>query len=106
VVPHDINAKENRPMAAERFYIHRCANTDSCALTRAKGEPRLAAAACSTCWELWMQITRHQVEDGRYSFVFDAAITKIEAEGYYLFTGSPKLLGRLETSSPNGLTGF
>ena len=81
-------------MAAERFYIHRCGETDSCALTGAKDEPRLPRIACPTRWRFWMQVTRHQVEDGRYGFVFDAAIPKIHAEGYFLFTGAPKLLGR------------
>ena len=42
-----------------------------------------------------MQITRYQFEDGRSGFTFDAAIGGIKAEGYYLFTGSPKLLGKL-----------
>jgi hypothetical protein len=42
-----------------------------------------------------MQITRYQFEDGRGGFTFDAAIAGIKAEGYFLFTGSPKLLGKL-----------
>ena len=39
-----------------------------------------------------MQVTRHQFEDGRSGFTFDAAIAEINAKGYFLFTGSPKLL--------------
>jgi hypothetical protein len=42
-----------------------------------------------------MQITRHQVEDGCSGFTFEAAIAEIKAKGYFLFTGSPKLLDRL-----------
>jgi hypothetical protein len=46
-----------------------------------------------------MQITRYQFEDGRSGFTFDAAITGIKAKGYFLFTGSPKLLGKLVPSA-------
>jgi hypothetical protein len=46
-----------------------------------------------------MQVTRHQFEDGRSGFTFDAAIAEINAKGYLLFTGSPKLLGKVARSS-------
>jgi hypothetical protein len=37
-------------------------------------------------------------EDGRSGFTFDAAIAEINAKGYFLFTGSPKLLSKLAPS--------
>ena len=79
-------------MAAERFYIYRCGKTDACAVTATKDEPRLARSLCSTGWQFWMQVMRHQFEDGLSGFTFDAAIAEISAKGYFLFTGSPKLL--------------
>jgi hypothetical protein len=81
-------------MAAERFYIYRCGKTNSCAVTATKNEPQLLRSLCPTSWQFWMQITRHQVEDGRDGFTFDDAIAEIKAKGYFLFTGSPKLLGK------------
>jgi len=42
-----------------------------------------------------MQVTRYQFEEGPSGFSFDAAIAGIRAKGYFLFTGSPKLLGKL-----------
>jgi hypothetical protein len=60
-------------MAAERFYIYRCGKTDACAVTATKDEPRLARSLCPTRWQFWMQVTRHQFEDGRSGFTFDAA---------------------------------
>jgi hypothetical protein len=45
-----------------------------------------------------MQVTRHQFEDGRSGFTFDAAIVEINAKGYFLFTGSAKLLSKLAPS--------
>ena len=59
-------------MAAGRFYIYRCGNTDACAVTATKDEPRLARSLCQTRWQFWMQVTRHQFEDGRSGFTFDA----------------------------------
>ena len=35
------------------------------------------------------------MEDGCSGFTFEAAIAEIKAKGYFLFTGSPKLLDRL-----------
>jgi hypothetical protein len=82
-------------MAAERFYIYRCGRTDSCAVTAAKNEVRLLRSLCPTSWQFWMQITRYQFEDSRSGFTFDAAIAGIKAKGYFLFTASPELLGKL-----------
>lgn len=81
-------------MAAERFYIHRSGDTAACALTAVKDEPRLLQADGAAPWRFWMQVTRFQVEDGRLGFVFDTAVAKIQADGFFLFTGSPKLLGQ------------
>jgi hypothetical protein len=90
-------------MAAERFYIYRCGKTDSCAVTGAKADSRLLASLCPTGWQFWMQVTRHQAEDGRSGFSFDAAVVGIKATGYFLFTGSPELLGeRIRISVSEG----
>lgn len=40
-----------------------------------------------------MQTSRHQTEDGLYGFDLEAAVIEIAAKGYYLFTGSIRLLG-------------
>jgi len=90
-------------MAAERFYIYRCGNTDSCAVTGTKGDTRLPAAPCPANWQFWMQITRHQAEDGCSGFTFDAALEGMKSKGYLLFVGSPRLLvGRARISSGAG----
>lgn len=81
-------------MAAERFYIHRQGGTTSCALTAHKANAELPLAAEAGPWQYWMTVTRFQVEDGRLGFVFHEAVARIEAEGFFLFTGSPKLLGQ------------
>ena len=87
-------------MAAERFYIHRCGDTVSCALTAAKLEPRLPPGDCPASWQFWMQVTHHQVEDGEYGFAFAAAICKIQSDGFFLFTGTPRLLShRIQRAS-------
>src|SRR5215471_8862706 len=88
-------ASEGNQMAAERFYIYRCGRTDFCAVTATKNEARLLRSLCPTSWQFWMQITRYQFEEGRSGFTFDAAIAGIKAKGYFLFTGSPELLGKL-----------
>ena len=82
-------------MAAERFYIYRCGRTDSCAVTVSKTEARLPRSLCPKGWQFWMRVTRYQFEEGPSGFSFDAAIAGIKAKGYFLFTGSPKLLGKL-----------
>ena len=82
-------------MAAERFYIYRCGKTDSCAVTASKIEARLPRSLSPKGWQFWMHVTRYQFEEGPSGFSFDAAIAGIKAKGYFLFTGSPKLLGKL-----------
>ena len=80
-------------MAPERFYIHRCGMTDLCAISAVKNESRLPAASCPDTWKFWLQVTRNQTEDGRFGFVFSIAVAKIALDGFFVFTGSPKLLG-------------
>lgn len=91
------DSRKAKLMAVERFYIHRRGETESCALTRTKDEPRLPTAPPPP-WRFWMQVTRHQVEDGRYGFIFDAAVVKIQSDGFFLFNGSPNLLGHRTSS--------
>jgi len=62
---------------------------------RDQNEARLLRSLCATSWQFWMQITRYQFEDSRSGFTFDAAIAEIKAKGYFLFTGSPQLLGKV-----------
>jgi hypothetical protein len=75
-------------MAIDRFYIYRSDKTNACALTREKSDPRLPPNG----WQFWMQVTRHENEDSRYGFNWEAAVTEIATKGYCLFTGSSKLL--------------
>jgi hypothetical protein len=75
-------------MAAERFYIYRSGKTNACALTREKSDSHLPPNG----WHFWMQASRQQSEDGRYGFSWEAAVTEIATKGYYLFTGSSRLL--------------
>ena len=83
-------------MAVDRFYIYRSGKTKACALTREKYDPRLPPNG----WEFWMQASGHQSEDGRYGFDWVEAVNEVSAKGYYLFTGSTKLLaGRLAARS-------
>jgi hypothetical protein len=95
-------------MAAERFYVYRSGETDACALTGAKDDPRLPHAVAPDRWRFWMQIGRLQAEGGRYGFNIETAASEIAANGYCLFTGSTKLLGGLDpvpsTPSPPGGT--
>ncbi|HEY5827096.1 MAG TPA: hypothetical protein VIV01_01935, partial [Hyphomicrobiaceae bacterium] len=94
-------------MAAERFYVYRSGESDACALTGAKDDPRLPLAAAPDRWRFWMQIGRLQAEGGRYGFNIETAASEIAANGYCLFTGSRKLLGGLDpppTPPPQGGT--
>ena len=88
-------------MGAERFYIYRCGDTDACAVTAVKNEPRLSAQP-SAPWRFWMQITRHQVVGACYSLGSDAAIRKIQSGGFFFFTGTVKLLGPLSQPASSG----
>ena len=95
---HAEEAQESgQQMAAERFYIHRCGKTDFCALTSAKSETRLPQPPSLPGWAFWMQVTRHQVEEARFGFAFDTAISRIQVDGYYLFTGTATLFARPNT---------
>ena len=80
-------------MPVQRLYIYRCGATNACALTSEKGASRLPAPLAFDRWKFWMQTSRHQTEDGRYGFNWEAAAAEITTKGYYLFTGSTKLLG-------------
>jgi hypothetical protein len=75
-------------MPVERLYIYRSGETNACALTREKNDPRLPPNG----WQFWMQASHHQCEDGQYGFTWEAAATEIAAKGYYIFTGSIRLL--------------
>src|SRR5215207_2113290 len=75
-------------MSVERFYIYRSGKTNACALTREKSDSRLPPNG----WRFWRQTSGHQSEDGRYGFNWEVAVTEIAAKGYYLFTGSMRLL--------------
>jgi hypothetical protein len=80
-------------MAAERFYIYRSGDTDACALTGTKDDPRLPSGGAQGTWQFWMQIGRMQAEGGRYGFDIKAAVEDIATKGFSLFTGSRKLFG-------------
>jgi hypothetical protein len=79
-------------MPVQRLYIYRCGTTNACALTGEKGDPRLPAPLAHDRWQFWMQTSRHQIEDGLLGFSLETAVTQIAARGYYLFTGSIRLL--------------
>jgi hypothetical protein len=79
-------------MAVQRFYIYRCGATNVCALMGEKGDPRLPAPLPHDRWKFWMQTSCHQTEEGLHGFAMETAVTQIAARGYYLFTGSPRLL--------------
>jgi hypothetical protein len=75
-------------MPVERLYIYRSGKSNACALTREKNDPRLPPNG----WRFWMQAGHHQCEDDQYGFAWEAAVTGINAKGYYIFTGSIRLL--------------
>jgi hypothetical protein len=79
-------------MPVQRLYIYRCGETNICALTGQKGEPRLPAPLASDHWQFWMQTSSHQTDNGVYSFALECAAPQIAARGYYLFRGSKRLL--------------
>jgi hypothetical protein len=86
-------------MAIERFYIYRSGKSNACALTPDKSASYLPPNG----WKFWMQVTRHQSEDSRYGFNWEAAVTEIATKGYYLFTGSSKLFdARVPARSATG----
>jgi hypothetical protein len=85
-------------MAVERFYIYRCGETNACALTREKSVRLLP----SNGWQFWMQASGYQSDDGQYGFNWKIAVTEIASKGYYLFSGSRKLLA-LRVPAPSAI---
>jgi hypothetical protein len=79
-------------MPLQRLYIYRCGTTNACALTREKGDPRLPAPLAPDRWRFWMQTGCQQTDNALYDFALETAMTQIAARGYYLFTGSTRLL--------------
>ena len=79
-------------MPVERLYIYRRGATNACALTGEKGDTRLPAPLAPDRWQFWMQTSRYPIDDGLHGFAMETAVTQIDARGFYLFTGSPKLL--------------
>lgn len=79
-------------MAVQRFYIYCYGATNACALTGEKGDLRLPSPLARDRWQFWMQTGCHQTEEGLYGFAMETAVTQVAAMGYYLFTGSPRLL--------------
>jgi hypothetical protein len=90
-------------MPVDRFYIYRSGKTKDCALTREKSDSRLPPNG----WQFWIQTSGHQSEDGRYGFNWEEAVREIAAKGYYLFTGSMRLLDgcvAAQSAIPKGRT--
>jgi hypothetical protein len=79
-------------MSVKRLYIHRCGTTNAFALTGEKDDPRLPAPLAPERWQFWMETSDDRTENGLYGFTLKIAETQIAARGYYLFTGSMKLL--------------
>jgi hypothetical protein len=79
-------------MSLERLYIYRCGATNACALTDEKGDSRLPASVAPDRWQFWMHTSRHPTEDGLHGFAMETALTQIAKRGFYLFTGSARLL--------------
>ena len=87
-------------MSAQRLYIYRCGTTNACALTGEKGEPRLPAPLAPDRWQFWMQTSPHETDDALYGFALETAMTQMAARGYYLFTGSIRLLEMQSIARP------
>jgi hypothetical protein len=80
-------------MTGQRLYVYRCGTTNVCAVTGEKGEPRLPAPLEPDQWQFWMQTTSYQTDDDvLHGFSLETAMAQIAARGYYLFTGSTRLL--------------
>jgi hypothetical protein len=76
----------------KRLYIYRVGDTDQCAVTAVKNEPRLPPVAAPACWRFWMQISPTQQQHRRFGFDVQSAVQAVVANGYHLFTGSAVLL--------------
>ena len=59
---------------------------------RQEGGGRLPAPLAPDRWQFWMETSDHHTEDGLYGFTLKIAEPQIADRGYYLFTGSMKLL--------------
>ena len=79
-------------MSVERLYIYRRGATNACALTDEKSDSSLPAPIAPDRWQFWMQTSRRPTEDGLHGFAMETAVTQIAERGYYLFTGSARLL--------------
>ena len=87
-------------MPFQRLYIYRCGTTNACALTGEKGDPRLPAPLAPDRWQFWMQSGWHQTYNAVYGFALETAEPQIAAKGYYLFTGSTRLLETRSMARP------
>jgi hypothetical protein len=76
----------------QRIYTYRSGDTSNCALTGAKGDPRLPPPAAPDRWHFWMQIGPLQPEHRGYGFDIWVAVKEISTKGYYLFARSQMLL--------------
>jgi hypothetical protein len=85
-----------------RAYIFRNGVTDACALIAARDSASLPTTSPDDGWRFWMQIGPLQAQGGRYGFDIRSALPAIAGGGYYLFTGSPTLLGRSEAPRSKG----
>jgi hypothetical protein len=84
----------------KRIYIYRSGDTNNCALTGAKDDPRLPPLAAPCRWHFWMQVGPLQPEHRGYGFDLCAAVKEIAANGYHLFTGSQALLRKRPPARP------
>ena len=87
-------------MPLQRLYIYRCGTTNACALIGEKGDPRLPAPLAPDRWQFWMQTGCHQTDNALYGFALETAQAQIAARGYYLFTGSTRLLETRNVARP------
>ena len=88
-------------MPGARRDIYRRGATNACALTGEKNDPRLPAPLPPDRWQFWMQISCHQAEEDLLGFAMVTALTQVAARGYYLFTGSARLLApRVRAATP------
>jgi hypothetical protein len=90
-------------MPLQRLYIYRCGTTNACALIGEKGDPRLPAPLAPDRWQFWMQTGGQQTDNalyGLYGFTLETAQAQIAARGYYLFTGSTRLLETRSVARP------
>jgi len=67
-------------------------STISTHFTGEKDETHLPAPLAPDRWQFWMQTSCYPAEEGLHGFAMETAVTQIAARGYYLFTGSARLL--------------